>query len=110
MHKNNTQLVNDLEGEGEVIVDLISVDTAHMDAEDLTGSVESTEPTFGVVTNCMMLYIRSKPNKDAEVVCSVKALTELMIDLNNSTDEWFKVYNVEGVEGFCMKKYVAIKQ
>lgn len=66
------------------------------------------EPTIGVVTNCLCLNVRREPNIDAEVLCVVVLDTRLIIDTNNSTDEWYSVCTETGVEGFCMKEYVAI--
>ena len=68
------------------------------------------ETVVGFVTGCLKLNIRKEPSLDAEVLCEVVATTPLAIDLDNSTDEWLSVGTETGVEGFCMKKYVNIKQ
>lgn len=79
-----------------------------IEEENLESEVEP-EPIIGVVTNCLKLSIREQPKKSADVICTVNALTELMVDLEGSTDEWLKVYNAEGIQGFCMRIYVAIR-
>ena len=73
------------------------------------GPAEET-PVAGIVTNCRRLNIRVRPDADADVLCVAPALSELIIDENKSTDEWLSVCTVTGVEGYCAKKYVAIKQ
>lgn len=62
----------------------------------------------GVVTDCLKLNIRKEPSKDSEVAAIVTCLDELMIDLDASTDDWYAVYTAAGIEGFCMKKFVAV--
>lgn len=67
-----------------------------------------TEIMTGLVTNCVKLNIRKEANKEADVVCVVDALTKLIIDPNNSTDEWFSVCTETGVAGFCMRDFVTV--
>ena len=69
-----------------------------------------SEELVGIVTDCQNLNIRNVSNLDADVICTVQALSELMIDVNESTDEFYKVYTAAGVEGYCVRKYVAIKR
>lgn len=64
----------------------------------------------GVVTDCLKLNIRKEPNKDSEVAAIVTCLDELMIDIDASTDDWYAVCTAAGIEGFCMKKFVAVRQ
>lgn len=66
------------------------------------------EPVYGVVSYCVKLNIREAPTRDSAVICSVDSDTKLLIDPAKSTDEWLNVYLPEGIEGFCMKKFVII--
>ena len=79
--------------------------------ENIIEEVEETktEPTIGIVTNCSNLNVRKNPNPDAEIVCVVSGDTELMIDTEQSTDTFYKVFTAAGVEGYCMKRFVTIK-
>lgn len=70
---------------------------------------ESAEPVYGVVDKCEKLNIRKNPNKNSEPVCVVPAKTELMIDSDKSTSDWYSVRTAAGVEGFCMKNFITIK-
>lgn len=70
----------------------------------------ATSLMFGVVANCAKLNIRKVPNQNAEIITVVPVNTELMIDIANSTNEWYSVCTVGGIEGFCMKQYITILQ
>lgn len=76
----------------------------------VTETVEEVAEVFGVVTDCLRLNIREEPTKDSAVAAIVTCLDELKIDPDNSTDDWYAVCTASGVEGFCMKKFVAIRQ
>jgi hypothetical protein len=69
-----------------------------------------TEKVIGVVTDCLKLNIRQRPYKDSEVVAIAVCLDELSIDIEASTNDWYAVCTVAGIEGFCMKKFVAVRQ
>ena len=71
---------------------------------------EVVKDIIGVVTDCLKLNIRKEPNKDSDVVVIVACLDELKIDPDASTDDWYAVCTVTGIEGFCMKKFVAVRQ
>mgnify|MGYP002685185427 CR=1 FL=1 len=64
---------------------------------------------IGLVSNCKKLNVREKPTVEAPVVCEIVCRTELMIDEKESTEEFYKVYTAAGIEGFCMKKFIAIQ-
>lgn len=69
---------------------------------------KSVKEIVGVVTDCLKLNIRKEPNKNSEVIAVASCLDELRIDSVNSTDDWYAVCTVSGIEGFCMKKFVAV--
>lgn len=76
----------------------------------VTETVEEVAEVFGVVTDCLRLNIREEPTKDSAIAAIVTCLDELKIDPDNSTDDWYAVCTASGVEGFCMKKFVAVRQ
>ena len=61
------------------------------------------------IANCLRLHIFSEPTTDSEIVCKVRYLTEVEIDLNESTDDFYKVYTAVGAAGFCKKDQITIK-
>ena len=71
---------------------------------------QKQKPLVGVVTDCFRLNIRKKPDLSSEVIAEAAALAELAIDPMKSDDTWLSVSIDNGVKGYCMKKYVAIKK
>lgn len=63
---------------------------------------------IGAVIGCGRLNIRKEPNTSAKILCEVTLKSELIIDPDKSTDEWYSVCTPAGVEGFCMKQFVAL--
>lgn len=72
---------------------------------------ETTSKKFmtGTVDNCKMLNVRAEPKSNAEVVRAIPVDTMVMIDPDESTDDFYKVYLADGVEGFCMKDYINVE-
>lgn len=64
----------------------------------------------GVVTECVRLNVRKTPALDGEVVSTINCLTDVVVDLEDSTDEFYKISTAAGVEGFCMKKYIDLRR
>lgn len=63
----------------------------------------------GVVVDCSRLNVREKPTLESEIVCNINALTEVLIDIDNSTNDFYKISTVSSVEGYCLKKFVAVR-
>ena len=70
---------------------------------------EPKKQMIGVVMDCSSLNIRAKSNVNSEIIATVKAGTELLINEDESIGEWYKVCTEAGIEGFCMKRYVSIR-
>ena len=70
---------------------------------------EISEIKVGIVTNCRKLNVREEPKLDAPVICEVACQTELIIEEADSTEDFYKVCTAAGIEGFCMKKFIAIQ-
>lgn len=66
---------------------------------------EVFEQKAGVVTDCERLNVRETPSVGATVVAVLPALSSVTVDLEQSTEDFYKVCTAEGVEGFCMKRY-----
>ena len=64
---------------------------------------------IGLVANCKRLNIREGPTIDAPVICEMVCQTELIIEEADSTEDFYKVCTAAGIEGFCMKKFIAIQ-
>ena len=91
--------------------DPVLVDSVEIAEDTMVEEIEeAVAEIIGVVTDCLRLNIRKEPNKDSKVAAIVNCLDEVKIDPETSTDEWYAVCTVAGIEGFCMKKYIAVRQ
>ena len=63
---------------------------------------------IGVVTDCLKLNVRKQPSKDAEVLKTIDALTEVII--LKEVNDFYEVALKTGESGYCMKKYIAINK
>lgn len=61
------------------------------------------------VVNCLRLHIHEKPDLTSDIICKLRYLTEVEVDLEESTDEFYKVYSAIGAEGFCEKYLITIR-
>lgn len=50
------------------------------------------------------------PDINADVAVVIDALTRVCVDLDASTEDFYKVRTSDGVEGFCMRKYIALSK
>lgn len=71
---------------------------------------EDPEPVIGVVVNCNRLNVRSRPLAGSPVVCTIVNLDEVMIDEEGSTDKFYKICTAAGIEGYCMKEFIVIRE
>lgn len=72
---------------------------------------EADQVVFGVVADFVYkLNIRAEPDLEADVIFEAEPGTEFLIDIEKSTEEWFSVCSTSGLEGFCKKKYITIKE
>ena len=120
MHRHNyTQYANNKNPDANEIIDTVSFDNVYVAEEENTivepivaiaeESVEtavSPKPIKGVVANCTRLNVRVAPNSKADVACVVEAKASVEIDTSKSTDDWYHVCTVAGIEGYCMKQYI----
>lgn len=67
---------------------------------------KKVEPIIGRVVGCKNLNIRHTPSLDAKVVQIVECGSEVMIDMEKSTGNFYEVCTASGAEGYCMKKFI----
>ena len=63
----------------------------------------------GTVTGELKLNVREEPSLKGKVLCTIPVGARVKIDTEGSTNGWYKVQTKEGVNGFCMKKYISAK-
>lgn len=91
--------------EEKIYENVLSTDEEENNDKDIT-SINTTD--FGEVTDCLKLNVRSCPSNTSEIVAVIPVKTTVLVDIFNSIEDWYKVYLVEGIEGFCMKKYIRL--
>lgn len=64
----------------------------------------------GVVTGCLRMAIYKEPRANSEVITVVTALTKVVVDVDKSTEVFYRVSTSKGAQGYCMKKFVAVRQ
>lgn len=69
---------------------------------------EENTLVIGVVSNCVKLNVRDDPDVHGRVMCTINCGTEVEIDLSESVNDWYKVYLVSGVEGYCLNDFITI--
>ncbi len=122
--KSEEQITNNPEETTEQELDTTAQVVENEQQNDVIGSenIQQPEDTTldapaelleGHVSNCIKLNIRKEPNINAAILCEVPLNTLVIIDPEKSNDEWLSVVTnagEKGIDGFCMAKYVNIKQ
>ena len=96
----------------EPIEDSIPEEPVEVLSEEVDNTVnEEKNPryVYGVVKNCETLRVRKIPSSDGEILTIIDKGTELEIDLENSTDEFYNVCTATGINGYCMKKFIILQ-
>lgn len=77
--------------------------------ETVTPEPEVVQPKTGRVFGCARLNVREAPKPKANIVCEIPCHTEVEIDEDESTADFYKIHTTSGIEGFCMKTYILEK-
>lgn len=108
-HYNNQKPSTEAKVE-EVVEEIVETpveDTVEEQIEE-TKEIIKKEVIIGVVTGCNKLNVRKSPSPKADKVATVEADSKLMIDMDESTAEYYKVYTESGIDGYCVKEYVTV--
>lgn len=77
--------------------------------EPIVESTKEQKPLiFGKVVGCSKLNVRQHPNLHADILCCLDVNTEVEIDEDTSTNDFYAICTPSGREGFCLKKFVEI--
>lgn len=107
-YSNNKKRDNNSEFTSTISAQPVAMEIPEMVVEPIEIPEVKMEPNTvnGVVANCMKLNVRVEPSINSEVVYVLEVKTDVEINLDKSTDEWFYVCTAIGVEGYCMRKFV----
>lgn len=64
----------------------------------------------GVVTDCLRVAVYKEPRANSGIVKVVTALTRVTVDLEKSTDGFYRISTSKGIQGYCMKKFIAVRR
>lgn len=67
-----------------------------------------TEGMLSGTVNCKKLNVYSEPSFDSEVICRLTQYSEVLVDKENSTKDFYKIDSAIGVEGFCKNDFITI--
>ena len=79
---------------------------------EITTEVEEPpkkEKVLGTVVNCPRLRVREHPSINAVVAAEIDEGSEVVINEDESTEEFYSVITATGLEGYCMKDYIQLK-
>lgn len=114
MGRKNSEIIENIEPVVETTEEPVVEPTEEPVVEPTVEPVvEPTENyTVGVISKCDRLNIRQLPTKQSNVLTVLSKGTELNIDLDESTDDFYCVHvliNNELVDGYCVKEFIEIK-
>ena len=92
-----------------VVEEMVAEPEPEVVPEEPETEPEAPQRKTGRVFNCAKLNVRQEPKATASVVCEISCHTEVEIDEEESTDDFYKIYTASGIEGFCMKSYILEK-
>lgn len=117
-YSNPNNNVNPVTPAAEEVEEQVEETIVGENAEEVTEEVveepveetvnQGPEQVIGLVI-CSKLNVRKLPNPNGQVLCVITEGTEVQIDLDESTVDWYKVCTNAGVSGYCMKKFIAAR-
>lgn len=91
-------------------VEEVVEETVEAETEEVADNIPDPEKCVeGKLVNCTRLNVREAAKKDAKIVKIINDKTSVMINLDESTDDFYYVYGIEGFEGYCSKEFMNVK-
>ena len=59
---------------------------------------------------CCSKNVYEEPRANSKIVKVVMALTRVTVDMNTSTDGFYRISTSKGIQGYCMKKFIAVRR
>lgn len=66
------------------------------------------EETIGVVSNCENVYVRKYATCSCEALEVLPKDTEVVVDLENTVDGFYKIVTDSGVSGYIKKDFIEV--
>ncbi|WP_338137360.1 SH3 domain-containing protein [Flavonifractor plautii] len=74
------------------------------------GGLEMENHAAGVVANCLRAALYQEPRANSKVLTVITALTRVSVNMDEPTDAFYKVSTSNGTQGYCMKKFIAVRR
>lgn len=113
MSKKNYNKISTEKVKAEVAEEIIDAESV---VDEAASEVQVTIANpIGVVVDCKKLNVRAKPDAGSKIVSVIEKGSEVEIFMDASTDDFYSVTvsNITKrtrVDGYCMKKYISVKQ
>lgn len=88
-------------------VDNDNINDAKEESEEESEEDIDSNIIIGKITGCAKLRMREKAEPNATEVTTINETEDILIDLKNSTNDFYKV-EVNGLHGYSMKKFIKI--
>lgn len=63
---------------------------------------------IGTVVNCSSLNVRSEPNKEASILCTIPCGAKVLLTKRQAVKGFYAVCTEAGMEGYCVWSYISI--
>lgn len=110
MSKKKNNNVTPVSDEEQVISHEEIVEAPVAVTEEVPAPKKQAKKVKGTVVGCRKLNVREQMNLGSAVLCVLPASSEVKVIVDEKHDDWYHVFTKTGVEGFCMKKYIAVNQ
>ena len=102
------KIVNEEQAIEEKIVNESQQNISDPESDIDVAANDETSELIGYVTDCVKLNVREAASKDSNALCEIILNSKVIVDEENSTDDFYKVTTETGVEGYCMKQYINV--
>ena len=102
------EVVNENINSTEEVVNEFVDETVENSSKEITEEDIVLE-VLGVVTGCNLLNVRSQPEADSDVITVIPIDSIVTISDINASQDFYKVL-IGDLEGYCMKKFIKIKE
>ena len=100
--------VNENANSNEEIVTETAEETIKNSSEE-TIEEDIVLEVLGVVTGCNLLNVRSQPEANSNIITVIPIDSVITISDVNASQDFYKVL-IGDLEGYCMKKFIKIKE
>lgn len=95
----------------EMTIDKETADKSMDDNEIVREEINIEKTTkIGVVVGCDKLNLRMEPSTNSSIICTLTNAQEVEVDTAFNNQDFYRVITVLGASGYCMKKYITIKE